>query len=322
MSDLILLDKSNENFVDLWEKSVDSCMQSTFLHKRKFLSYHGDRFNDQSLILMSGNKVYGLFPAAQQPGNEKQITSHPGITYGGLLSTFKLRGEQLISAFDQICAHYREKGYETLLYKTVPSVFHRIVCQDDLYVLFRKGAQCVRRDLSAIIDLNNRAKPSKGHKWSVGKARKNDLVAVEGAEMAGEIWEVLANRLQEKYGTKPVHTLDELLDLYSRFPKEIEFRGLQHKGELVAGCVLFNSNSVCHTQYITSSGKGDELFALNLLLENAIADAQSSSYRYFDFGISNEDQGRYLNERLYSFKKHFGAGSMVHEFFEIDLLGE
>jgi lipid II:glycine glycyltransferase (peptidoglycan interpeptide bridge formation enzyme) len=41
--------------------------------------------------------------------------------------------------------------------------------------------------------------------------------------------------------------------------------------------------------------------------------------RYFDFGISNEQEGRILNEGLYRFKVSFGAGGVVHEFYEVEL---
>ena len=50
-----------------------------------------------------------------------------------------------------------------------------------------------------------------------------------------------------------------------------------------------------------------------------VAEARARGACYFDFGISNEDEGRVLNEGLYRFKYEFGAGSAVHEFYELDL---
>ena len=42
-------------------------------------------------------------------------------------------------------------------------------------------------------------------------------------------------------------------------------------------------------------------------------------YRYFDFGISNEDHGRYLNEGLVRQKSRLGGRGIVYNTFEICL---
>ena len=39
---------------------------------------------------------------------------------------------------------------------------------------------------------------------------------------------------------------------------------------------------------------------------------------YFDFGISNENQGRNINQGLLSWKESFGARTMVQNFYEIE----
>ena len=41
--------------------------------------------------------------------------------------------------------------------------------------------------------------------------------------------------------------------------------------------------------------------------------------KYFDFGISNEQQGRYLNRGLINQKENFGARAIVHQFFELNI---
>jgi hypothetical protein len=41
--------------------------------------------------------------------------------------------------------------------------------------------------------------------------------------------------------------------------------------------------------------------------------------RYFDFGVSNEQEGRILNEGLYRFKTSFGAGGVAQEFYKVEL---
>lgn len=43
------------------------------------------------------------------------------------------------------------------------------------------------------------------------------------------------------------------------------------------------------------------------------------SKKYFDFGISTENKGIYLNKGLISFKEGFGARGVVHDFYEVDI---
>ena len=40
--------------------------------------------------------------------------------------------------------------------------------------------------------------------------------------------------------------------------------------------------------------------------------------KYFDFGISNEQQGRKLNEGLSFWKEGFGARTITHDFYEVE----
>lgn len=37
---------------------------------------------------------------------------------------------------------------------------------------------------------------------------------------------------------------------------------------------------------------------------------------WFDFGVSNEEEGRVLNEGLVAYKEAFGARAVVHDFYE------
>ena len=40
---------------------------------------------------------------------------------------------------------------------------------------------------------------------------------------------------------------------------------------------------------------------------------------YFDFGISNENQGRNINEGLLYWKESFGARSITQDFYEVEI---
>ena len=41
--------------------------------------------------------------------------------------------------------------------------------------------------------------------------------------------------------------------------------------------------------------------------------------QWFDFGTSNEDAGRYLNEGMVAHKEEFGGRSIVYDTYSLDL---
>ena len=132
-----------------WDTLCAEAHGATFLHTRRFLSYHGERFTDRSLIFEDGARWLGVLPAAQSLSQPDHVVSHPGITYGGLLHGGALRGEAMLNALQAASQHYADAGYAGWLYKPVPHIYHHAPAQDDLYALFRLGAKRVRCDLSS-----------------------------------------------------------------------------------------------------------------------------------------------------------------------------
>jgi len=221
-----------------------------------------------------------------------------------------------------IRSYYAEQGYAKLVYKTVPWFYHTTPAQDDLYALFRIGARPARRDLSSTIDLQHRLPVSGRRKRSLKKAKKAGIEICDGSEYLPALWQVVADNLKRKHATSPVHSLAEITMLAERFPDEmICVVGLLAE-TVVAGVLIFSTPVADHAQYIASSEAGYDISALDAVFEHCISTAAGKDKRWFDFGISTENGGLDLNEGLYRFKSEFGGGGIVHEFFEIDLLGE
>ncbi len=304
-----------------WDAFCNSAHQATFLHTRRFLSYHGDRFKDRSLIIEEEGRWVGIFPAAQHPDDEHCMVSHPGITYGGVLHTGGLRGEGIIAAMTAICSHYAEQGYAKLIYKAVPSFYHQTPAQCDLYALFRLGAIRTRCDLSSTIDLQHRAAVSERRRRSLKKAHKAGIDIREGRELLPALWQVVTDNLVRKHGTTPVHTLVEMTLLAERFSHDIRCVCGMLNDAVVAGVLVFATPVADHAQYIASSEVGYETSALDAVFEYCIATAVKEGKRWFDFGISTEKSGTLLNDGLYRFKTEFGGGGAVHEFYQLDLQG-
>lgn len=304
-----------------WDEFCERADQSTFLHTRRFLGYHGSRFIDRSLVFEEDGKWVGLLPAAQDRTESNRVVSHPGISYGGVVHCGRLRGEKMVMGLTRAKEYYRAMGYETFVYKAVPTFYHRKPAQDDLYALFRLGAKRVRCDLSAVIDLACRGQLSERRRRCQKRALKSGVVVQTGIQYLHALWDVVVENLASKHRVAPVHTVTEMELLMGCFPNDIMCVCAVKNQQVLAGVILFATPTANHAQYIASSRAGYEVSALEPVIERCIADTSAAGKRWFDFGISTESSGSYLNEGLYDFKTEFGGGGFVHDFFELPLRG-
>jgi hypothetical protein len=305
---------------DAWDGLVGRSCNGTFMHTRRFISYHGDRFRDRSLVLTDrrGN-VTGVFPAAADPADPGLVVSHPGLTYGGLVHDGSVRGESMIGAIGAIAGHYRAAGYQRLRYKAVPSIYHTVPAADDHYALFRLGARRHRSDLSATVDLASRGRVTQRRLRSRKQAEAAGVRTREDWALVADFWPVLEQNLARRHGARPVHSLAEIQLLHDRFGDEITLISAMIGDELVGGTVLFAAGPVLHMQYTATTQAGRDSFATDLVMEQAIGTAAERGFRFFDFGTCTVDEGRDLNQDLYGFKVSFGAGGVVYDHYELGL---
>jgi CelD/BcsL family acetyltransferase involved in cellulose biosynthesis len=303
-----------------WDAMVEGSWNGTFLHTRRFLSYHGTRFTDRSIVVRDSGRIVGALPAAQDPQAPQRIVSHPGATYGGLVHAGDLGGEDLRAALAQALRTWLEGGAETVLYKTVPSFYHRVQAEEDTYWLWRSGARLVRVDLTAMAPLDTALDPSTDRRRAHRRALASGLTIRGGPSELDAFWAILEDNLAARHQTRPVHHVDEMRDLMTRFPQAIRLDAAFAGHRMIAGSLLFRAGAAEHCQYSAATPEGRKSGALDLLFQHAMARARAEGARWFDFGISNEEQGRRLNEPLYRFKRSFAGASAVHTFFEIDLV--
>src|SRR5690606_21904955 len=136
------------------------------------------------------------------------------------------------------------------------------------------------------------------------KAKANNLEIIESNNFSPFWDEILIPNLQSKYNTNPVHSLAEITKLKERFPENIKHYIVMHGDTIVAGTVVFETDTVVHAQYISANETKNELGSLDFLYHHFITNVYSHK-KFFDFGISNEQQGRKLNEGLQFWKEGF-----------------
>jgi hypothetical protein len=304
---------------ETWNAFVDSAKNATFLFHRDYMDYHASRFADHSLMFEMNGATIALLPAHEV---KAELHSHGGLTYGGLITGDDMTTKMMLSIFEALVQYAGKFGFESLYYKTMPAIYHRRPAEEDRYALFRRDAKLVRRDVLSVIDPATAATRQQRRRRGVAKAVRAGLTVVENVDFTG-FWRILGDLLDARHNTAPVHSLAEIELLHNRFPDHIRLfmaRGSTEE-EMQAGVVIYESAHVAHVQYMATTAEGRKNGALDLVLSNLL-DHVFNSKRWFDFGISNEDGGRVLNEGLIDFKEGFGARALVHDCYRLDLSGD
>jgi hypothetical protein len=311
---LFTIEPYKQDDQDDWDAFVRASKNGTFLFLRNYMDYHADRFADRSLIIRNSDGVVALLPA-NQTGSE--LHSHAGLTYGGLVTSSTMTTPLMKDVFEVLRDYLRQCKISALHYKTVPTIYHRIPAEEDRYALFCANAVLTRRDVLCVI-ASGRPTPTiqARRKRGAAKAERNGIEVTRSEDWSG-YWDVLAAQLEQRYATRPVHSLPEIDVLRQRFPDSIKLYVARKDTEILAGAVIYESDIVAHVQYIASSEKGRTFGALDKLF----MDLLTGPYRnktYFDFGISNEQQGRFLNRGLIEQKEGFGGRAVVHDFYRLE----
>jgi hypothetical protein len=299
----------------VWDAFLAAAKNTTFLFHRDYMDYHSDRFADYSLMVFDENRLTALLPANLSSGN--RLVSHEGLTYGGLIVPRDVRLSEVLASFHALLCHLQQEGIERLLFKRCPHFYNSLPDDEVAYALFLLEARLCRRDCALVVNLADRLPLSKRRKREIAKATRAGVKLVQDAGFA-PFWEnVLVPRLAVRYGVKPVHTLDEITLLASRFPDHIKQFSAYCGGEIVAGTTVYETPDVAHSQYIAVSDRGQDVGALDALFAWLMDDPYRGK-RFFSFGICNEKQGRSLNHGLLDWKEGFGGRTFAHDFFEID----
>jgi hypothetical protein len=293
-----------------WNDVISEADNGHFMFNRDFMEYHSDRFQDNSFVVFYDDKIIAVIP-----GNivGDKWYSHQGLSFGGLFIKPKYNRVIMVDKiFESLFAKLQEIGVQSIIYKFIPYIYHKKPCDSDIYVLSKKQITKDICEVSSAINLSNRNKFSELRIRGKKKANKAGIVYAQSDEWQS-FWNILAERLGSKYEKKPVHSLEEIISLKNSFPDNIKlFTATEQNEGVCAGVVVFETNTVAHCQYISSSDFGMNLSALDGLFDFLINHYATNVKQYFNFGISTEDAGKVLNENLIQYKEGFGAQSMVH----------
>ena len=300
-----------------WDDFVSHAKNYHFMFHRDYMEYHAEKFTDFSLMARNDKgEVIGILPANL---SNRTLHSHQGLSFGGLCVRKDVTMSMVLDVFNSIIFFLKSTNLvDDFIYKRLPDFYTNYPSQEDLYALFKLGAELYRRDVSSVIDLYEPLPISSMRKRHVRKAVKNNVLFGE-EENLSEFWNLLSEVLQSQHGVGPVHSLSQINKLRHIFPENIRCFSARKDGIVIAGTLVFETADVVHTQYLANGLLGRELKGLDLVISELIK-KYSNTKKYFSFGISSEEGGIVLNEGLISQKEGFGARTQVHDFFRLKLV--
>lgn len=279
------------------------------------MDYHQDRFEDASLLVFKDEKLVALLPANKV---ENTIISHQGLTYGSLIFAETLKLYSVISIFKSVLKYLEKADISSFYFKQFPRIYNTIPNDEIDYLLFILKANLYRKDTLSVVNIAEDLKFSKDRILGYKRAVKQGLVVKEENNFELFWNKILIPNLENKHKVNPVHTLEEIELLKAKFPKNIRQFNVYKDEEIVAGTTIFETKNVAHSQYISANSDKNILGSLDFLHQYLIKTVFCDKV-YFDFGISNENQGLNINQGLQYWKEGFGARTITQDFYKIEI---
>jgi hypothetical protein len=299
---------------DAWDRIVRAATPTHFMFERAYLDYHGDRFEDASLIVVKGNAVQAVIPAAQIGD---RIVSHPGLTFGTVIGAGPPGMGSMLAMLTAARDHFADQGASEWEVRPLPSIYHGAAGDADICALTLLGGAVSRRDIATAIAPGQRHALSTERRRALKRGAASGLV-VQVESGIEEFMTLLAGVLANRHDTVPVHSTEEVTLLMQRFPTNIRLMTARAPdGTMHAGMLLFETDTVCHAQYIAASDEARANGGLDVLADRAITEAGAAG-KWFDFGTSNERSGK-VNWGLVRNKEGFGGRSVAYDRYSLSL---
>lgn len=309
------------DWAERWDRFVlEESQNGTFLQSRRFLGYHPEgRFEDASLMMARENgELLAVVPAAScLVEGVPHLRSHPGSTFGGLIVSRQVtQAAALLALLDALDAYAAER-YRVCELKITPQLFANEPTASLEYALFNRG-YTQETELAAYLPLAGLSPQTAREGYSATK--RYELKRCEAKNLAlrllqtdaelAAFYDVLLLNMQ-KFDTKPVHTLEELLEFKnSRLKEEVRFLGVYDPaGTMVAGACLFYfaQTHTLHTQYLATDTRVRGYAPSAYLYDSVIRVGLDMQAKNISFGTSTFEHGHVLNMGLIQNKEGYGC---------------
>jgi len=299
--------KYQEEYKSQWDTFVSSAKNATFLFHRDFMEYHSDRFEDYSLMVFKEDVLFALLPANKK---ENTVYSHQGLTYGSFILQDKAKLLDSFQAFKTLLHYLNIQGISHLEMRIIPSFYNTLPSDEMEYFMFKANATLFKRDIVMLVDYRNKKRFQKNRREGINRAIRNKLRIEIDTDFEGFWNEILIPNLKGKHQSSPVHRLEEITLLASRFPQQILQVNVYKENKIVAGSTVFLTKTTIHPQYVSGNEDKNADGSIDFLYDFLINKWDIGKH-YFDFNTSSENNGTFLNQGLIFWKESCGARSFV-----------
>ena len=309
---------------DLWDRFVRSSMNGTAFHLQQFLRYHPeDRFDFHSLLFFRGERLIAVLPGGLRQ-QDYMFESPLGASYGSFVTEdiSTQTALDIVAAFEQyVCAQEIEEVYLT----SAPVIYQPVLTQNLDFALLYRGYNYQRHYISHAIDLTKPGRPFERFQPTARKhirriTKHHPEITIEEstpetlADLTKEFYPILLEN-KAKYNAKPTHTLDELLKLQMLLPDLMKLFIVQHKGDAIAGSLLFFANDrVALIFYHMLRYAFDEYKPIYLLMDRVTQWSKDHGYQFVDIGVSqdtNDENPMTPALSLINFKEKFDSRGVL-----------
>ncbi|WP_341659372.1 hypothetical protein [Vibrio sp.] len=314
---MLTITNATQTQLVLWDSLVTKSDEGTIFHSRKFLSYHQERFvkSEKQLVWLKGEQLFGVMPTVVCELNGKNTLLSPyGASFGGPIfrKTLKLKeGDEAIRAL----INYLDSNEIANCSLTLsPAIYNEKNSEVIGYCLEKYGFKLVSRDIFSVIGLKGKSYEDVWQGYE-GRARTSIRKSKEQFEIKtdaiiDEFYNILVED-KNRLNSTPTHSLEQLKQLKSLFPKQVWVDIATHKesGTKAGICYFMPSTNTVLTFYMAQETRALKLNGVSVLVDFGIHNAVKNGCTYFDFGGSSIGYD-IENIGVANFKESFGAYSV------------
>jgi hypothetical protein len=283
-----------------WDNFVDNNFPGSVLHKRSFMEYHSDRFEDFSICIRIEGIIAGIVPGSRI-GNS--WNSHAGLTFGGIITALE-NPRILLYVIDSLDRFLQKNNFRESVITLSPDSFNPSDNSKWLYLFLKCGYELLPIHLNQVlVQESNFAKKKESNART---ALRKGIQIKNSPTHLPTAYKIIENNLKNKYSRHPTHTESELSLLNERFPNQVQVFIASLEEEILASAITFDSTKVRHIQYMGASDKGRKMRAQDLLVRELFLDSRKIQ-KNLSFGKSTSGDDAELNHGLFDFKQEYGS---------------
>ncbi|MBK9735173.1 MAG: hypothetical protein IPO92_09490 [Saprospiraceae bacterium] len=285
---------------DDWDKFVRNSNTPLFIFERTFIEYHGDRYLDHSLLVYKNGLLVAVQPACEI---DFQLISHRGLPFSDVITKLRKEWFDIDDIINAILNYCRIKNIKKIEITLCPNMYKNVSSEETTYFLRKNDFVFCNQKLSAIISLKDIVESKLNLKVSKVFFQKSEIVF--NSNDFESFNNMISNNLNQKYQSKPVHSLNELVYLKEKFSDQIDLVLAKSNNVIVGAVLLFKLGQVIKCQYLTSTVNNASDFMISQIILKYRKD-----YFYFDLGTSNSIGENEINLKNLAFKCKLGGKAM------------